>query len=255
MSKARYSPTQIAMFLRCPEQYRRRYILGDKRPPGIALIFGTAIHVGAALNYNTRIETQKPITLDEFFDAAKDSINLRIDEDGVEIEKGKKKKDVIGETIDKTKIIGEKFLNEISPTVDPAAVEEGILLVGKEYDMYGIMDLRTVDGWVDDLKTASSMLNQHNADTSIQLSHYALSYRVKFGKLPVGVRLSVVTKTKNPKTAIIRSQRAKRDIEKYLLTVDVVHASIKTGLFPPSSERNNLCNPLYCGYWSDCKYK
>ena len=43
------------MFRRCPEQFRHRYILGEKEKPGESLLVGSAFHEGLEFNYLQRI--------------------------------------------------------------------------------------------------------------------------------------------------------------------------------------------------------
>jgi len=57
------SATSIAMFRRCPEQFRHRYILGEKERPGEGLVIGSAFHEGLEFNYSQKIEshTDRPV--------------------------------------------------------------------------------------------------------------------------------------------------------------------------------------------------
>ncbi len=38
------SVSQVLCYLRCPESYRRKYVLGEKEPPSVALVEGGAHH-------------------------------------------------------------------------------------------------------------------------------------------------------------------------------------------------------------------
>jgi len=49
------SATSIGMFRRCPEQFRHRYILGEKERPGEALVVGSAFHEGLEFNYEQKM--------------------------------------------------------------------------------------------------------------------------------------------------------------------------------------------------------
>lgn len=49
------SATSIGMFRRCPEQFRHRYILGEKERPGEALLIGSALHEGLEFNYGQKL--------------------------------------------------------------------------------------------------------------------------------------------------------------------------------------------------------
>ena len=51
------SATSIGMFRRCPEQFRHRYLLGEKERPGEGLVIGSAFHEGIEFNYAQKIES------------------------------------------------------------------------------------------------------------------------------------------------------------------------------------------------------
>lgn len=57
------SATSIAMFRRCPEQFRHRYILGEKERPGEGLVIGSMFHEALEFNYAQKIEshTDRPV--------------------------------------------------------------------------------------------------------------------------------------------------------------------------------------------------
>ena len=51
------SATSLRMFKRCPEQYRRRYLLGEKVPPAANMIWGSADHAAIGYNLAQKIDT------------------------------------------------------------------------------------------------------------------------------------------------------------------------------------------------------
>jgi len=53
------SATSIAMFRRCPEQFRHRYILGQKERPGEGLVIGSMFHEGLEFNYSQKITSHE----------------------------------------------------------------------------------------------------------------------------------------------------------------------------------------------------
>lgn len=57
------SATSIGMFRRCPEQFRHRYILGEKERPGEGLVIGSMFHEAVEFNYAQKIEshTDRPV--------------------------------------------------------------------------------------------------------------------------------------------------------------------------------------------------
>lgn len=59
------SATSIGMFMRCPEQFRRRYVLHEKERPGAALVVGRGFHFAQETNFRQKIESGKDLPLDD----------------------------------------------------------------------------------------------------------------------------------------------------------------------------------------------
>ena len=70
MNKKHLSPTQLGMYLRCGEQYRRRYIEKEIVPPGIALIKGGSVHKAAETNFRQKIESREDLPIKDIREAA-----------------------------------------------------------------------------------------------------------------------------------------------------------------------------------------
>jgi len=255
MSKRRYSPTQIAMFLRCPEQWRRRYIEGERRPPGIAAHLGSGIHAGAAVNYSEKIKTGTEIKVDDFCDIAGDRLKERALEDDYTIDEGEDKKKLLSTAIDKIPNVAKHFIAEVSPPVQPKEVEKEVLIEGANYNLYGFIDLVTIENIIDDLKTGARLKSISDVQRSLQLTHYAILHNVTEKKFPVKVRLTSITTAVKPKSAKLEGVRTLENVQAYLNVVDKVNEIIQSGLFAPTLPDNWWCSEKFCGYWKDCKYR
>lgn len=64
------SASQLGMFQRCGEQWKRRYLEGEVIPPGIAARIGTGVHKAAEANFRFKMETGQDWPLDAVQDAA-----------------------------------------------------------------------------------------------------------------------------------------------------------------------------------------
>jgi RecB family exonuclease len=58
------SASSLGMVLRCPRQFYRRYILGEKQRPGESIVIGSFFHETLDWNYKTKIEshTDQPLS-------------------------------------------------------------------------------------------------------------------------------------------------------------------------------------------------
>jgi hypothetical protein len=81
--KPHISPSQMDMFFRCGEQYRRRYVLGEIVPPGVALVKGSAVHKAAEVNYRQKVETHVDLALSDLTDAAATDVTHRVAAEGL----------------------------------------------------------------------------------------------------------------------------------------------------------------------------
>lgn len=73
------SYTKARMFRRCPEQFRRRYLLGEKARPGWALIAGEADHAAIAHDLTARLDGGPGVASDEVLDLCAQTFDERMD--------------------------------------------------------------------------------------------------------------------------------------------------------------------------------
>ena len=77
------SPSQLGMFTRCGEQYRRRHVLGERLPPGVAATRGTAVHKGAEENAKQKITTHVDLPVKDVVDIAANTFDEQVKHEGV----------------------------------------------------------------------------------------------------------------------------------------------------------------------------
>ena len=70
------SISQLGMFQRCGEQWRRRYLDEEVFPPGIAARVGSGVHKAAEINFKSKMQTGEDMPLDAVQDAAAETLNL-----------------------------------------------------------------------------------------------------------------------------------------------------------------------------------
>jgi PD-(D/E)XK nuclease superfamily len=62
------SPSSLGMLHRCPYQYQRRYVFGEKERPGQALVIGSAVHLGLEHNYRQKITSGEDLDMVDLID-------------------------------------------------------------------------------------------------------------------------------------------------------------------------------------------
>jgi len=257
--KPHISASQLGMYARCPEQYRRRYMEGERRPPGIALLVGSGFHVGAEMNFTQKIETHEDLPASEIVDAAVAGFELRLAGDGLLLsgdEAGRGQEAVVGEAKDQTAQLAYAHAKLQAPDYQPVVVEHKTRIVfpNATHDLLAITDLRDDQSRVVDLKTAARKQPAGTADKSMQLTVYAGAFQVDTGAPPTGLRLDTITKTKTPARQIQETTRTAADFQALVNRVNAVLAAIAAGNFPPCDPSGWNCSPKWCGYWADCPY-
>jgi len=257
--KPHVSYSQLSMLFRCGEQYRRRYVEKDIRPPGIALHIGSGVDEGANDNFRQKIETHKDLPDHHIVESAVTAYEESIERSGLEVGPGKSAKDEIGEGKDQTVFLATTLASQVVGDYQPIAVQARSLIELPEatHDLLGYTDLRDDKGRVVDLKTASRVVKSA-ADLSLQLTAYYTAYIVDMGHEPSELRLDILKKKgkSSPKErrVVLSTQRTRRDVGVLASRINAALNVIKTGAFAPCNQDDWVCSKRWCGYADDCPY-
>jgi hypothetical protein len=183
------SASQLSMFQRCPEQWRRRYILGQKERPAAALVWGSADHYAHEQNFTQKIKSGTDISRSDVQQAFVEGFDRAIDRNGgpSEIQWDDKPGDLKDQGV---ALVGH-YHDKVSPHIQPVTVEEKFKLhiPGVPVPVIGYVDLTTVETGIE-RKTAKRRETKPKPDWVIQGRLYQA---VK--QLPMEWHLSVKTKT------------------------------------------------------------
>ena len=257
--KPHISATQLGMYWRCPAQYERRYINGERVPPGIAAILGRGVHGGAEHNGRQKIESHEDLPAPQIVEAAVAAFEASVAGDGFSLtpEEAERGPQVVeGEAKDKTAQLAAIYAEEQAPDYQPIEVEHTTRIVfpNATHDLLGITDLRDDKKRVVDYKTAAKKPSAGAADTSVQLTIYSAAYQVDHGEPPGGVRLDVLTKTKTPKRHVVETTRTRADYQVLANRVNATLDAIAKGSFPPADPESWMCSVKWCGYARTCPF-
>jgi hypothetical protein len=143
------SPSSMAKFQRCPEQWRRQYLLGQWDRTSVAALVGSAVHESAETNYRQKTVTQQDLAVEEVEVAYAEAFDNEVDEKGGpsgidwtmgsgnyarKLRPGQAKDNGIG--------LVRKYHTVVAPTVMPVASEEWfrISVPGVPVDIRGKID-------------------------------------------------------------------------------------------------------------------
>ena len=182
------SSTRISMFQRCPEQYRRRYILGEKERPGAALVWGGADHEAHEVNFRQKIGSGVDLPVADVEVAFAEAFDRRVDEMGDDVQWGTEKP---GELKDAGVLLVGAYHRQVSPSVQPTAVERefSLEIPGVPVPVIGRMDVETALPAIE-RKTARAAVRKVKPTWRIQGLLYQL-----VEQRPVVWHVSVKTKT------------------------------------------------------------
>jgi len=144
------SASSIGMLLRCPRQFQRRYLFGEKEKPGENLFVGSSFHGTLEWNYEQKIESHEDHPLTDALQYLHDkAIPDTLEEQGGEAEI------VWDSDIEKAKAdltrITQAYYSRVVPRIQPISAEEKFSLDfdGVEVPVIGYVDLEDADRILD----------------------------------------------------------------------------------------------------------
>jgi len=250
--KPHFSASQIICYLQCPLQYHFQYEMGiawEKTPS--AVLFGGAIHKGVEqinkglMNGGIDIAMAKT----EFTVAWKDgtsSDEIAWKEDPSELyQKGGQLLELYANEMKDQKPT-EVELPFRLPIVDP---KTGLFIVQR--DFVGKIDAIFTDDTIIEIKTTGRSPAQQEIDQNLQITLYSWAYRLLYGKPEKTIKVVNLVKTKEPKIAVIETQRTERQHSWLIATVFQVIRAIEDKLFYPNPIGGFGC--FNCQYQRHCQ--
>lgn len=250
--------SHLGMLLNCPEQYRRRYVENDKRPPGVAAHIGTGVHRGADLDMKRKIRTGELAEVHEVKEIAAEATDKAFREDGVHLLEDEETiglARVRGKSMDLAVEYAELYHEEIAPQLEPLASEREFRVTSDEFpvDLAGTIDLLE-EKKVRDLKTRGSKPAADIASKSLQGSIYTLAASQMTGEEHYAYTMDFVVKTKKPYVHRVDAKMGPAVWNATLETIRRGWALVEAGIFPPANPDWWGCSQKWCGYWDDCPF-
>lgn len=233
------SPTQIGMWLRCGEQYRRRYVLGERLPPPGAIVQGTAVHAAAEVDLKHYLDKQEHLTEADVADIAASAFDSAAED--AEFQEGEEP----GQLKDESVSLATTWRRELAPQVNPVAVEAEWSRDVGDIKLVGRVDVEESEK-VWDWKTAGKRPSKGTAQSSFQFRAYAAATGKK-------VSAGYLIKNKTPVTEVQEADFGPEVVPVVDETVRQVASAIRAGIFPPRTD-GWWCSPTMCGYFATCPF-
>jgi hypothetical protein len=251
----------LLMLEGCGEQFRRRYIEGHRIAPSAAIHVGNAVDRGVTLDLQRKIDTGELAPDEEIRDAVRDTLNAKWAEDGVTMdpEEDQSEEQARGASIDAAIDLASLHHSTLAPILAPTHVQRPwcIEVSGLPVDLVGTIDIQEGPVSIRDTKTAKKSPPANAADSSLQLTTYALAANVIDGNPPKYLHLDYLVRTPKrgeTKVVFLVTTRGPSDWDPFLERVGVATRAMESGIFMPARPDDWRCSEKWFGYWRTCRY-
>jgi len=247
------SLSSVNLLRRCPEKWRRKYLLNDYEPPSGQMIVGGAAGAAEARSFQQKITSGEDLPIADVLDAYADEWHERAT---TEVEWGDQKPDKVRDTGQAALTV---YHTDIAPGVRPTSSERKFTLrfPGLEWTFTGYLDIEEQDGSVGDLKVKARKLSQADADTDPQVGAYLLARRAE-AKPASEFRFHTMIRTAKPAAEIVRTSRSDGQLDVFLHRIFAAAAEIhwraSNEMWDAAPPGAWWCSATACGFWSSCPF-
>ncbi len=262
----RYKPqkvsfSQLMTYVRCPEHYLFRYILGIKIPPRKNIIRGLAFHEAVAFLFQEK-KQGRAMSLKDLQDFYQFTLEMAFEDYQTRMEASKifltkeylkREKEIKIEDLLVSGVKGlQVYQDRIAKKITPKFIEQNFKVpLDKNLAILGKIDLIDKKGIVYEIKTSTRRPANQQVSLDLQLAIYNLGSKAIFGTEPKGFTKDFIVFTK--KGAEIRrfplkeSSFREEDVKYFVLTIlKAIENNIWYCLHPAESW---ICSKEWCGYW------
>jgi PD-(D/E)XK nuclease superfamily len=267
---AHLSSTSLGMFRRCPRQFYKRYILGEKERPGEALVIGSTFHESLEHNYLQKIESHEDLPLSEVIEYLQDAAVPKVLEEAGGADEIRW--DVGGDTtlaVDRMRSDSERITSAyhqtVLPRIQPVAVEQRFEWRpdGFPVPIIGYLDTITDDARTVDTKTGKQVQRKLKPSWQLQGLIYAnaVGLPVEFHSISRAKTPAICTSLESDEMVIHPEQRQSENLVS-LMRLMVEQIAWFYSLYGPDEEwpatgrladwSQNLLPCKMCGWQKDC---
>lgn len=245
--------SNLNMILRCAEQFRRRYMIGEIIPPNIAAGRGTGLHKANEVNLKQKVVTGADLSVSDLKDAARDGY-VHAFSHGVYIPKSQlsEKSKLLNQGLNDTLILTKLYQEEVAPEIEPLEVEREFFLdVGLSLPLAGKIDIER-KGKVDDLKTSGKKWAEGQIHREIQPVFYSYVHEKETGIRPEFIYHILRVLKAGPERQVQRMVPTESSYSGLFAKLNSMIAMIEKGVFPYANPTSWWCHPSWCGYFDTC---
>jgi hypothetical protein len=162
------SPASVRLFEKCPEAFRRRYLLGEREPLNLSMLMGSVVGDSLAHFFQHQIDNE-PLSRSEVDDIAVSIFDAKL----AEAVLGSEDDPVAAKALCRAGVAD--YLEELAPSVQPISVERRAsfrLAEEQEWRFVCFFDLECEDE-IPDLKFGEKRVSEDRALKDLQATAYA----------------------------------------------------------------------------------
>ncbi len=236
------SPTQVRCFMDCHARWWFKYNLKLPDPPNGNLALGRAVHWALGQNFLQKIETYEDLPLLGALALFREAWALECAQAEFRDDDEPSQLAFAGEAL-----VG-KYLDEVAPTVEPAAVELHVEGEIGGVRVQGFIDVLDVEGRIIDIKTAKASPSGINPMNRFQIATYSQLAPAASGQ----GRIDTLVKTKTPKVVLQRFDVTAEDLRATQTIYSKAGQAMQSEHYLPN-RMSMFCSRRGCAYWRDCE--
>jgi putative RecB family exonuclease len=236
------SPTQARTFLGCSARWWFKYGLSLPEPKTSSLAFGLAVHRALEINFLQKLESKENLETAGMVTIFRDCWMEQVGQTVFRDDENPRVLEKTGE-----RLIA-KYMDEVAPLVEPAAVEMDVRGVIGGVPVRGRIDLIDVHGRLVDIKTASRRPSCVPWDYAFQLATYRQITPGASGE----ARLDTLVKTNTPQLVQQSYEVGESDLRATQVLYPLIQESIRNGLYLPNRD-SMMCSRRHCAFWVHCQ--
>jgi len=236
------SPSQVRTFLDCQARWWFKYGLLLPETKSSSLALGLAVHRALELNFREKLESHEDLETAGVVALFRDAWMEQAGQ--TQFTKDESQHDIrrVGERL------VAKYMDEVAPTVEPAAVEMDVHGAISGVPVRGRVDLLDIDGRVIDIKTASRRPSWVSPDYAFQLATYCQLTPGASGE----VRIDSLVKTTTPQIVQQGYAVGESDIRATQVMFPLVKEAMHSGTYCPNRQ-SMLCSHKHCAFATQCE--
>jgi len=236
------SPSQVRCFFECPARWWFKYGLQLPERKNSSLALGLAVHQALEVNFREKIETREDLETTGVLMVFREAWMEQVPQ--TEFTSNESQGDLrrLGERL------VAKYMNEVAPRVEPAAVELEVQGEISGVAVRGRVDVLDVEGQLIDFKTASRRPYCVSPDYAFQLATYRQITPGAKGE----VRIDSLVKTQTVQIVQQAYTVEEPDIRATQVLYPMAQKAMGTGLYCPNRQ-SMLCSQKHCSFWKHCE--